>query len=70
MKYILIASLIFLAACNDERPSSQSDSGRDYKVECIDGVEYWVRTAGYRGYMAVRVDPKTLTFVRCEGKQQ
>lgn len=69
MKYALMAAIaLTLAACNDEQPQSQSESGRTYAVECIDGVEYW--THHWRaGYLAVRVDPKTLTFVRCEGNQ-
>jgi hypothetical protein len=77
MKYILIATAILaLAACKDERPNSESesgrsdvasDSGRNYKVECIDGVEYWLRSTAKQGYMAPRIDPKTMTFVSCEG---
>jgi translation initiation factor IF-1 len=67
MKYILIvAALITLAACKeDERTAVESDSGRNYRVECLDGVEYWVRYSGHNGYMAVRVDPETMSFVRC-----
>jgi len=69
MKYIfLLTSIIALAACIDERPIAVSESNRNYKVECIDGVEYWTRANGYQGYMAVRVDPKTLSFVRCDRK--
>jgi hypothetical protein len=69
MKYVLIMTAILaLAACKDERPTTESESGLNYKAECIDGVEYWVRSTGHRGYMSVRVDPKTLSFVRCEGK--
>jgi hypothetical protein len=66
MKYILIvAALVTLTACIDERPSVESESGRNYRVECVGGVEYWVRTNGHQGYMAVKVDPSTLSFVRC-----
>jgi hypothetical protein len=32
---------------------------------CLGGVEYWVRDSGHNGYMAVRIDPETLSFVRC-----
>lgn len=71
MKYVLMATIVLtLAACNDERSQSQSESGRTYTVECIDGVEYWTRQFGNTGYMAVRVNPETLTFVRCKGKQE
>jgi hypothetical protein len=38
----------------------------DMTVSCVDGVEYWTRTVGYKGYMAVRIDPDTLTFVTCD----
>ena len=68
MKYtIALMALFALTACKDERPVSESVSGRDYRVECIDGVEYWTRSIGNKGFMAVRVDPETMTFVRCKG---
>jgi hypothetical protein len=69
MKYtIILTALLALTACKeDPRPISESESGRHYRVECIDGIEYWTRANGYQGYMAVRVDPETLTFVRCGG---
>ena len=66
MKWILIpVMLITLAACQDEREQTQAEQGNKYRVECIDGVEYWTRWTGYKGYMAARVDPETLEFVRC-----
>jgi hypothetical protein len=67
MKYILIVTaLVTLAACKeDERPTVESESGRTYRVECVGGVEYWVRANGHQGYMAVRIDPETMSFVRC-----
>lgn len=69
MKYtIVILAALTLSACKDERPRTESDSGRNYRAECIDGVEYWTRSGGNRGYMAVRVDPNTMSFVRCEMK--
>ena len=61
---IVIAALT-LSACKDERPTVESDSGRNYRVECVGGVEYWFRYSGHNGYMAVRVDPETMSFVRC-----
>jgi uncharacterized membrane protein len=68
MKYVFImAAVLALAACKDERSAVESESGRNYYVECVGGVEYWFRVVGYQGFMAVRVDPETLTFVRCEG---
>jgi cbb3-type cytochrome oxidase subunit 1 len=35
-------------------------------VSCIDGIEYWTRMIGYKGFMAVRVDPDTMSFVTCD----
>jgi len=68
MKYILaLMSLLTLTACfDDDRPSQDSTSGRSYMIECIDGIQYWLRSGSTQGFMAVRVDPETMTFVRCE----
>lgn len=66
MKYaIALMALVALSACNDERPSREGTSGREYRVECIGGIEYWQRSAGHSAMLAVRVDPETMTFVRC-----
>jgi hypothetical protein len=68
MKYAaLFAALLALTACKDERSSIESESGRSYRVECIGGIEYWHRPRGQASLLAVRVDPETMTFVRCEG---
>lgn len=67
MKYLAIASLVFLAACYDT-PVAQSESGRQYSIECIDGVEYWFRSGNSRSVLAPRIDPNTMSFVRCEVK--
>lgn len=67
MKYAILFAAVFLTACVDERPSAQSESGLRYYVECIGGIEYWTSVVGQTGFMAVRVDPETLTFVRCNG---
>jgi hypothetical protein len=66
MKWFVIPMmLITLAACQGD---VESDQGRSYTVECIDGVEYWLRHGGNgRSYMAPRIDPETLEFVRCSG---
>jgi hypothetical protein len=71
MKYtIAILSMLALTACvEDERPVVKSDSDRSYRVECVDGIEYWVRHTRHKGYMAVRVDPDTMSFVRCNTDQ-
>jgi len=70
MKYVLMAAIVLtLAGCKDERPSTESVSGNTYRVECIDGVQYWIRGYGRSQMMAPRINPETLTFVRCEGNQ-
>lgn len=64
--FILPLMLITLVACQDDRERVESANGGKYKVECIDGVEYWLRiTAGGHGYMSPRIDPETLDFVLC-----
>ena len=69
MKKIAITAMVMfsLAACQeDNRERNTSESGRGYIVECIDGVEYWVRALDYRGGMAVRINPETLSPVTCK----
>jgi hypothetical protein len=68
MKYVMFLTVILgLTACKkDTRPITESESGRSYRVECIGGIEYWTRVNAHQGYMSVRVDPETMTFVRCE----
>lgn len=70
MKYvIMIASFAILSACiPDAREKVASEVGQTYTVECINGVEYWKQSRGYGGYMAPRINPETLTFVRCGEK--
>ncbi len=68
MKYVMIViAALTLVACKDERPAVESDGARNYRVECVGGVEYWVQFNNIQsaGYMAVRVDPETMSFVRC-----
>lgn len=66
MKYVIgLIAVLVLIGC-DQRPQVVSNSGQGYRVECIDGIEYWFREQSKRAYMAVRVDPNTLSFVRCD----
>lgn len=66
MKYVAILSLIFLASCIEDG----SDSTYDMITTCLDGVAYWVDGENTdQQMMAPRIDPKTLTFMRCEGKK-
>lgn len=69
-KYILlVTAALFLVACKpDTRQELVSESDQTYKVECIDGVEYWKQRRGYNGYMSPRINPETLEFVRCGSK--
>jgi hypothetical protein len=70
MKYvIMIASFAILSACKpDTRERQMSEQGLSYAAECIDGVEYWMRFSGHKGYMSPRINPDTMTFVRCGDK--
>jgi hypothetical protein len=71
MKYgFLIVVLVFVAGCVSEAEQSTPSTssryvGETYELECIDGVEYWFRAVGNKGYLAPRIDPETLTYVRC-----
>ena len=62
---LALFAALALTACNDTREQKQSGSGRGYKVECIDGVEYWYRIVSTGGVMAPRINPKTMSFVGC-----
>lgn len=43
----------------------------DFTVICVDGVQYYTKTIGYRGFMAVAIDNTTLMPLECtqEGEQ-
>ncbi len=63
-KFIIAVPLIvLLTGCKGD---TESNGGRDYKVDCIDGVEYLIRRWGSVGYMAPRIDSETLNFIRCD----
>ena len=64
MKYIVLVSVLFLAACIEDG-SDQTDTMRTI---CLDGVQYWTKQAGHGRVMTPRIDPVTLAFVRCEEK--
>lgn len=63
MKYVILASVLFLAACK-ENGSDQTD---DMITICLDGVSYWFDGLSQSQMMAPRIDPETLTYVRCKG---
>lgn len=67
MKYIVLASLIFLTACVEEN----SDQTSDMTTICLDGVAYWIGAADTNfQMMSPRIDPETLTFVLCKLNQK
>jgi hypothetical protein len=65
MKYLALASLVFLAACKTETTGNDVNG---FEVACMNGVEYYFDTAGaYGKSLAPVIDSETLTYVRCEG---
>lgn len=66
-KLLVIAVLLVLAGCDNQwSDSDYSTSTNLFTSICIDGVEYWIRATGHKGYLAVRIDPNTLMPKRCK----
>lgn len=71
-----VGLLLALTACApaDGVPGRSSFESKltaaDMNVVCLDGVEYWQRAGGgyYRGYLAVKIDPRTLQPSTCKSK--
>ena len=65
MRKTIVAFIILflLVGCGKEEGSNQTE---DMTTICLDGVAYWFDGAGAGQMMAPRVDPETLTFIRCE----
>jgi hypothetical protein len=68
----VLATLTLLTACV---PRSNSFDKNDYftsesmfETICLDGVEYWIRAAHHRSYLAPRIDPKTMMPVACRAR--
>jgi hypothetical protein len=68
MKLIVLMIAVLLAAglSGCKQAINQFDAA-DYRVSetlfstiCLDGVEYWIRGASSKSYMAVRIDPASL----------
>lgn len=60
--FLGLAVLLFaLTACQENDQTIRVSGGWNFQTECLDGVEYWV---GHQR-LAVRVDPETMTYVRC-----
>lgn len=49
---------------NSEDPKEVYTS-KDFKVVCLDGIEYWMRATYNRSYMSVKIDPATLVPSTC-----
>lgn len=63
MKIALFAViLVTLSACVEEG----SDQTTDMITICLDDVAYWFDGQGQSQMMSPRIDPKTLTFIRCK----
>lgn len=64
MKYaLLVIAALTLAGCIEDG----KDATTDMIIVCLDGVEYWVDGENtQQQMMAPRIDPETLSFVRCE----
>ena len=67
MKKLIILAFIMLSACIEGIEESSDPTSLMNKI-CLDNVEYWFRAAGQTAVMSPRIDPKTMTFVRCEEK--
>jgi hypothetical protein len=59
---MVFAGLLLFVARSD---SNAVVEVTDFNVSCIGGVEYWYGQAGYKGYIAPRIDSETLDFVTC-----
>lgn len=58
-KTLILIGLIALSACVADKKSGS----RFIITKCLDGIEYYA--SGYK--LAVRIDPKTMTYSKCEG---
>jgi hypothetical protein len=66
MKYILtITIVLILSGCVAEG----EDKTSDMTSICLDGVSYWYASGQSRAVLAPRINPETLTYVRCEGNK-
>jgi hypothetical protein len=61
---LIAAIALTLTGCVEEG----SDQTSGMVTMCLDGVAYWYDGQGQSQMMSPRVDPETLTFVRCEEK--
>ena len=65
MKYLVVVASLFLVGCVEDG----SDQTSDMITVCLDDVAYWIDMEGTNyQMMSPRIDPDTLSFVRCGGK--
>ncbi len=71
----VLAALILLAGCGPGNPAPNSFDKNDYftseslfETICLDGVEYWIRGAYQKSYLAPRIDPKTMMPRACRAR--
>lgn len=64
---LLAVSLMFVGCGKSDNRIAAADefSEADFQSVCLDGVQYWMRAAARKGYLAVRIDPNTLKPVNC-----
>lgn len=62
---VAVAGCDIAAKNNLYSAADYAKSESHFTTVCLDGVEYWIRAAGHRGYLAVRMDPATLTPRHC-----
>jgi hypothetical protein len=69
LKFFTILMLLLLTACSRENLGISAKSGSlseaDFEVQCLNGVQYYVRTVAYKGYMAVKINKDTLKPETC-----
>ena len=65
----MVATLLILVGCSREHfgvtPQDTSMNEQHFSAQCLNGVEYYIRTQGYKGYMAVKINKETLQPSRC-----
>lgn len=71
----VLAALILLAGCGPRHGPSNDFDKNDYfgnerlfETICLDEVEYWIRAAGHKSYLAPRIDPKTMMPRACRAR--
>lgn len=67
--FVVLTVCAMLTGCkleNNLEGHGRDFNSSDFEVLCLNGVEYYARSAGNKGYMSVRIDSETLLPARCE----